>query len=177
MLEALITSKTRIKLLLKFFLNSQNTGYLRSLETEFGESTNAIRYELNKFTRAGLLNARKTENKKLYQANTEHPLFPVINRIVKKYVGIDEILDRIISKVGQLEVVYLIGDLAQGIDNHEIEIWMVGKNIEDNYLKNLINKTENIINRKIKYLIFAEREKMQQTPEFNNGGLLLLWKR
>jgi len=55
MLEALITSKTRIKLLLKFFLNSSNTGYLRGLEPEFGESTNAIRQELNRFEAADLL--------------------------------------------------------------------------------------------------------------------------
>ena len=49
MLDTLITSKTRIKLLLKFFLNAQTKSYLRSLEGEFGESTNAIRLELNKF--------------------------------------------------------------------------------------------------------------------------------
>jgi len=177
MLEALITSKTRIKLLLKFFLNSQNTGYLRSLESEFGESTNAIRYELNKFTRSGLLITKNIENKKLYQANTDHPLFQVINRIVMKYVGIDEIIERVISKTGHLEAVYLIGDLAKGVDNKVIEIWMVGKQIEENYLKILINKTENIINRKIKYLIFAESEMIQNTPELNNGDSLLLWKR
>ena len=41
MLETLITSKTRIKLLLKFFLNSKNQSYLRNLESEFGESSNA----------------------------------------------------------------------------------------------------------------------------------------
>jgi len=75
MLEALITSKTRLKLLLKFFLNSDTTGYLRSLEPEFGESTNAIRQELNRFEQAGLLAADKKGNKKVYHANTRHPLF------------------------------------------------------------------------------------------------------
>ena len=49
MIETLISSKTRVKLLLKFFLNSRNTAYLRNLEEEFEESTNGIRVELNKF--------------------------------------------------------------------------------------------------------------------------------
>jgi len=49
MIESLITSKTRIKLLLKFFFNSQTKSYLRSMEKEFGESSNAIRIELNRF--------------------------------------------------------------------------------------------------------------------------------
>ena len=55
MIETLISSKTRIKLLLKFFLNSNTTAYLRSLESEFGESTNAIRIELNRLEEAGML--------------------------------------------------------------------------------------------------------------------------
>ena len=37
MLESLITSKTRIKLLIKFFINSDTTAYLRNLAEEFGE--------------------------------------------------------------------------------------------------------------------------------------------
>ena len=73
MLETLITSKTRIKLLLKFFLNIHNQGYLRSLESEFNESTNGIRQELNRFEHAGLLLTESEGNKKLYRANTNIP--------------------------------------------------------------------------------------------------------
>ena len=57
MLETLISSKTRIKLLLKFFLNSKATSYLRGLESEFGESSNGIRIELNRFEKAGMLSS------------------------------------------------------------------------------------------------------------------------
>ncbi|MBN2682880.1 MAG: ArsR family transcriptional regulator, partial [Bacteroidales bacterium] len=65
MLETIITSKTRIRLLLKFFLNSRTSGYLRSLASEFGESTNSIRQELNRFEKAGLLEASTEGNKKI----------------------------------------------------------------------------------------------------------------
>ena len=68
MIETLISSKTRVKLLLKFFLNSRTTAYLRSLESEFGESTNAIRIELNKLENAGMLRATLNGNKKYFQA-------------------------------------------------------------------------------------------------------------
>jgi len=177
MLEALITSKTRIKLLLKFFLNTQNTGYLRSLESEFGESTNAIRYELNKFTSAGLLTKRNVNNKKLYQANTNHPLFPEINRILRKYVGIDEIIDKVVLQIGELEAVYLLGNLAKGVESPVLEIWLIGQNIEKKYLKKLIKKTENIINRKIKYLIFAKSDFDHSDSIIKNKDALMLWKR
>ena len=98
MLEALITSKTRLKLLLKFFLNSSNTGYLRGLEPEFGESTNAIRQELNRFEKAELLVSKTQGNKKYYQANTNHPLFPEIHNLILKHIGIDEVIDKVIKK-------------------------------------------------------------------------------
>ena len=63
MIETLISSKTRIKLLLKFFLNSSNSSYLRGLESEFGESSNSIRLELNKLEKAGLLKSNQEGTK------------------------------------------------------------------------------------------------------------------
>jgi len=53
-LDSLITSQTRVKLLLRFFLNPESRSYLRELAEEFGESTNSVRVELNRLTEAGL---------------------------------------------------------------------------------------------------------------------------
>jgi len=93
-LDTLITSKTRIKLLLRFFLNSNTSSYLRNLEADFEESTNAIRLELNRFEKAGLLISGMERNRKVFKANTNHPLFPDINNILRKYVGFDQIVDK-----------------------------------------------------------------------------------
>ncbi len=73
MIQTLITSETRIKLLMKFFLNSSTRAHLRGLETEFGESSNSIRVELNRFEEAGMLNSIRDGNKKVYQANVNTP--------------------------------------------------------------------------------------------------------
>ncbi|MFM7301395.1 MAG: ArsR family transcriptional regulator, partial [Crocinitomicaceae bacterium] len=62
MLDALITSKTRIRLLVKFFLNPTMKAYLRQLADEFGESTNAVRVELNRLTEAGILESEAIGN-------------------------------------------------------------------------------------------------------------------
>lgn len=64
MIETLISSQTRIKLLLKFFLNSNTKAYLRSLESEFSESSNAIRLELNRLEQSGMLSSFMEGNKK-----------------------------------------------------------------------------------------------------------------
>lgn len=169
MIQTLITSKTRVKLLLKFFLNSDTKSYLRNLESEFGESTNAIRLELNKFEEAGMLQSEFEGNKKLYKANTSHPLFKDINNIIFKYVGLDWIVDHIVSKLGNLEQVYLSGTFAQGIDSNQIDLVILGK-VDEQYLKELCEKVGKKIHRKIKYTIV---EKLS----IKEGIYLLLWSK
>ena len=175
MLEALITSKTRIKLLLKFFLNSNTTGYLRSLEPEFGESTNAIRQELNRFEDANLLVSSIDGKKKIFRANTDHPLFPELHSLLLKYVGLDEIIERVISKLGHLEEVYLVGELAQGNDSNTIDLWFVGE-IDSSYLTYLTKKAEEFIHRKLNFRIMDRDGLKEHMQQIDGNGLLLLWK-
>ena len=169
MLDTLITSKTRIKLLLKFFLNSKTSSYLRNLESEFGESTNSIRLELNKFEEAGLLKTSTSGNKKLFKANTKHPMFSDIQSILMKYTGLDKIIEQVISRLGNVEQVYIVGDLAKGLDSPIIDLILVGE-IDKSYLLNLTEKAEKLIHKKVRFVTFTklefekEREKILNQP-------------
>jgi hypothetical protein len=176
MLDTLITSKTRIKLLLKFFLNSNSRSYLRNLETEFGESTNAIRLELNKFEKAGLLQTEIDGNKKYFRANTNHPLFKDINNILLKYIGFDQIIERVVTKLGNLEKVYVAGDFAKGTDNQIIDLIFVGNGINKEYLVKLVEKTENLIKRRIRYVVFGNDEFEEYLKSQKDPELLVLWR-
>jgi hypothetical protein len=176
MLEALITSRTRIKLMLKFFLNSDSTAYLRSLEPEFGESTNAIRQELNRFEAAGLLTTDNEKNRKIYRANLTHPLFNDINSLVRKYVGMDEIIDKVINHLGEPYEVYLTGDLASGTDSRELRLIIVGDHIDHDYLETLTQKAQKLVSRNIQYIVFTKEEFIQQKPFLDKEKLLLVWK-
>ena len=80
MLETLITSKTRIRILVKFFINAANNGYLRGLADEMNESTNSIRKELNSLSEAGYLEKEADQNRVTYKANVNHPLFSVLQK-------------------------------------------------------------------------------------------------
>ncbi len=157
MIEALISSKTRVKLLLKFFLNSNTKAYLRGLESEFGESTNAIRVEINRFEQAGMLKSENIGNKKMFQANTTHPLFQEIHNILLKHVGLDHVIENVIERLGMVERVFLIGDFSKGSDSNIIDLIFVG-DIDKSYLINLIEKTEKLVSRKIRYVIYQDSE-------------------
>ncbi|GAB1418881.1 helix-turn-helix domain-containing protein [Bacteroidales bacterium] len=177
MLDALITSRTRIKLMLKFFLNTSSTGYLRGLEAEFGDSTNAIRLELNRFEEAGLLEAHNDGHRKIFQANKKHPLFSDIQSIIRKYIGIDDIIERVINQLGEPEEVYLIGDLARGLDSNQLNLIIVGSNTDLDYLESLVGKAQPMISRKIGYLVLTPDEFNIQRPYLNQEKLLKVWEK
>lgn len=173
MLESLVTSKTRVRLLLKFFLNQETQAYLRELAEEFGESTNAVRVELNRLTEAGFLTVRGDGRTKLYQANPSHPLFPELHSLVKKYLGIDQLIDRVLARLGSVELAFITGDYAEGRDSGIIDLTIVGK-IDRNYLNELIEKTEQLIHRKIRVLVLNEEEFERLRRQFS-GKSLVIW--
>jgi len=174
MIEALISSKTRIKLLLKFFLNSNTTAYLRGLETEFGESTNAIRLELNNLEQAGMLVSELSGNKKIFRANTQHPLFREVNTILMKYLGLDQIIENVVKRLGEVEKVFLTGDFARGLDSPIIDLIFVG-NIDQHYLLQLISKVETLVKRRIRYIIYTPIEYTGLHKSQGEVEPLLLW--
>lgn len=153
MLETIITSKTRLNLLVKFFVNIANKGYLNSLANEFGESTNSVRKELNSLTSAGYLEKKTINNKIFYSANVKHPLFETLQSIVRKHLGIEDILQRILNKIGSIRKIVLLGDYAKGLDSGIIDILIVGNQINKKYLDEIHPKIEKQINRKINFMI------------------------
>ena len=173
MLESLITSKTRVKLLLKFFLNSQTKSYLRGLESEFGESSNSIRVELNRLETAGLLSVGTQGNKKMFFANTGHPLFNDINNILKKFIGIDQIINQVTSQIGDLQAAFLTGDFAIGKDSKIIDLALVGDDLDRPLIDALVEKAESFISRRIKYIVVTTEE---MALFYQNKPVLLIWK-
>lgn len=176
MLDTLITSKTRIKLLLKFFLNSSTSSYLRGLESEFGESTNAIRLELNRFEKAGLLTSTIKGNKKMFRANTEHPLFRDIHNLLMKHIGFDHIVEKVINKLGDVKMVFILGDFARGLDSRIIDLLFIGNDIDKEYLVRQVDRAEKIIKRKIRFLVSGDNDYQEILNEHKKSEILLLWK-
>jgi glutathione peroxidase-family protein len=153
MLDSLITSKTRLRMLIKFFINTANKGYLNGLANEFNESTNSIRKELNNLSSAGYLLKVKSDNKVIYNANKKHPLFTVLQKVVRQHLGIEDIIDSILDKIGNVNSVALVGDYAKGIDSGLIKVVLLGNEININYLEDLIVKVEKKITRKVSFKI------------------------
>jgi len=171
----LISSKTRIKLLIRFFFNPKTQSYLRELAKEFNLSTNSVREELNQLTRTKLLKSEKNGRHVFYMANQEHPLFPELKSMVSKVMGIDQVMDSIVNRLGDLERAYLLDDYAEGKDTGIIDLLLVG-NIDQYHLNDLSRKTERYIKRKIRSLVLSREEYEELKPRLEIRPHLLIWE-
>ncbi len=153
MLNSLITSKTRLRMLIKFFISAANNGYLNGLASEFNESTNSIRKELNNLSKAGYLLKSKENNRIIYNANTSHPMFSILQKIVRQHLGLQDIVETVIKRIGDVDQIALIGEYAKGIDSGNIEIVINGSKVNKTYLENIKPKINKKIGRKVNFLL------------------------
>jgi hypothetical protein len=175
MLDTLITNKTRLNLLLRFFLHPETASYLRGLEEEFGESTNAIRIELNRFEAAGLLHSWLEKNRKMFSANRDHPLFDDIHRILVKYTGLDSVISTVIAKAGNVEAAFVKGIMSNPSGQAPLDVYIFGDPVDPDYLAALTEKVRGILNREIRCSLLppAEERIFRQA----NKDALLIWRK
>ena len=160
--------------MLKFFLNPETQAYLRELASEFGESTNGIRIELNSLAKAKLLKSSNIGRTVVYRANKDHTLFTDIQSVVQKYVGIDHLVDDLISELGQVDSAYIIGDYAHGSDSGLIDLVIVGQ-VKVDVLQRLTDKTGKIISRKIRPLVLDQEELQCLWEQLDIRHALHIW--
>jgi len=134
------------------------------LAEEMKESSNAIRKELNNLTEAGYLEKEAIQNRISYKANTKHPLFAILQKIVYQHLGLDAVVVMILERMGEVKKIIIIGDYANGYDNGTIEVVVVGDALNTEYIDQLAGKIEGEINRKVQFLI---------TQEYNGKGLVI----
>ena len=172
LLSPLITSKTRLKLLLRFFMSQGSSGYLQGLSRELDENTNSIRLELNRLEDAGMLSSERNGRRKLYSVNTTHPLSLDLINMIRKFTGIDALVERVTARVAdQIHQVWICGALARGEESDTLEVILVGKDFDTLYLKELMEKTEKALSKTINYRLESELLESQQQ------GCLMVWEK
>ena len=140
-------------MLIKFFVSAANNGYLNGLASEFNESTNSIRKELNNLSGAGYLLKSKKNNKVIYNANTSHPMFGILQKIVRQHLGLEEIVETVIERIGDIDQIALTGEYAKGIDSGNIQIIINGSNVNNDYLEKIKPKIKKKIRRNVHFLL------------------------
>ena len=109
-----------------------------------------------------------------YRANTDHVLFPELRSMVTKVLGVDRVIEGIVSRLGELEKAYLIDDYAEGKNSGIIDLVLLG-NIDQHHLNDLSRKTEKYLNRKIRTIVLSREEFKSWLPQLETRPHFLIW--
>jgi len=158
MLEALVTSKVKRKLLVLFFTNPENKFYIRELSRKTDEETNAVRRELQKLENAGILFSRMEGNLKYYAVNRKCPISEELKKIILKTEGIGNVIKTGLQKSGIL-FAFIYGSYAEGEERKgsDIDLMIIG-NMPIEQFNKMISDLERKIGRDINYTIYPEKE-------------------
>jgi predicted nucleotidyltransferase len=157
MIERLITSKTRVKLLKLFFLNREREFYIREIAKITGENLNSVQRELKNFLSAGILWEKPRGNQRLYRVNKLSPVHEELRRLILKTAGIGDAVQKGLSRIGNIKYCLIYGSFAAGneIGESDIDLLVIGKINEENLLK-VIKGLEDELKREINYILWNE---------------------
>ena len=79
-------------------------------------------------------------------------MFEVLRKVVLKHLGLEDIVETVLERMGEVDQIILVGDYAKGIDSGLIEVFLIGKELNMEYITQLENKIEKLIRRKVSFI-------------------------
>lgn len=154
----LTKSKLRGELLALFFLNPDNSYYLRELERKLEASPGALARELKTLSEEGLLKRVPRGKQVFYQIHSAHPLFHEIRGIIEKTAGIPKMLSEGLRPLKEIREAYLYGSVVTGqMEAHsDIDLLLIGK--ETDAVLKLLQDLQSKFGRLINAATYAPEE-------------------
>lgn len=158
-MEAIIGSRSRVKLLTLFLLNPGKRFYVREVERLTGENINSIRRELKNLEAIGLLKSHREGNLRYYSVDQEMSIYPELRDIFLKTEGAAELLGQDITPLGDIQAAFIYGSFARGEagPSSDIDIIVIGM-VDEDALIVAVRETEKRLKREINYVLLTPEE-------------------
>lgn len=158
-MEAIIGSKSRVKLMTLFLLNPEKRFYLREIARKTEENVNSVRRELKNLEGTGLLRSERVGNLKYYSVNTTMPIYAELRDMFLKTEGIAGVLREKLNELGKIESAFIYGSFAkrEGAEGSDIDLFMIGR-VDEERLILLLRELEKRLTREINYVLFTPEE-------------------
>lgn len=159
MLQDLVISKVRVKLLETFFSHPTEMFYVRDLVRRTDEEINAIRRELSHLEKAGVLKKEPRANRLYYQLEKTYLFYPEILRIVAKTTGLGKEVLKKKNKIGRLSFVLFSEKFVNFVKREadDVDILVVGEVVLPE-LAALIRTEETQRDKEINYTVMSLEE-------------------
>lgn len=159
MLQHIIPSKARRKILELFFHRPTEPFYLRRIVREIDEEVNAVKRELDILTDEKLLTRERRLNKIYYSLNKNYHLFDEFTRIFTKTTPMAETIYKNLSNIGKMKYIAVSLKLSKNIQIKEDEIYLlfVGVVVVAE-VESIIEDAEKHFGHPINYTVMTEDE-------------------
>ena len=166
MLQALFSSRVRIKLLTHFFSHPEEQFYARALSRQIEEHYNAVWQELNNLEQIDLLLSEQDANVKYYRLNPDFPIYEELKRIILKTSGLGQALREALGHLGTVKWAFIYGSVAAGEEDFLSDIdLMLGGEVEILALSEVVSRLEEQLGREINYLVLTQTELAQRLAD------------
>lgn len=159
-LEDIITSKVRVKILDLFFSNITEMYHVRGIVREIDEEINAVRRELERLEKAGILKKEPRGNRIYYFVRNDYSGFGDLLSIVSKSTALGKALIDSKSKLGKVGYIMFSGKFARmkpRKTEDSVDILVVGEIVLPE-LAMIIRNFESKLGREINYTVMTREE-------------------
>ncbi|NTU46854.1 hypothetical protein HGA88_04485 [Candidatus Roizmanbacteria bacterium] len=159
MLESIIPSKARRKILELFFHHPQESYYLRGIVRSVEEEVNAVKRELDILTEAKVIIREPRLNKVFYSLNKNYLFYDEFLRIFAKTALLSTSLVSSLSRIGKVKYAAISIKFVKNtpIKDDEIYVLLVGTIVVQEIVK-LVTESEKEFGREINYTVMPEEE-------------------
>lgn len=160
LLEELIISRVRVKMLELFFSDPSGMYHVRDIVRKVGEEINAVRRELAHLEKAGLLSKEQRANRLFYQVRRDYPLFYELVELIAKTTGLGKDILKNKAKLGKIKYAMFSGRFVRRLPHKggsDVDMLIVG-NVVLPELGNLVKQEEARGERELNYTVMTEEE-------------------
>jgi len=156
----IITSKVRIKIIELFFSDVKEMYHVRGIVREISEEINAVRRELERFEKCGLLKKESRGNRVYYWLKDDHPFFGDLLSMAAKTTGLGAAVIAAKNRIGKVSFVMFSGEFVRRVSRKrdgEVDILVVGEVVLPE-LATLIRAEESKRGKEINYTVMSREE-------------------
>jgi predicted nucleotidyltransferase len=165
--QALFTSELRSQLLGLVLLNHERKFYVRELARKLSASHGTLHRELKSLCNAGILLREQDGNRVNYQANTEASIYPELSGLLRKTVGLVDVIAKALGEIDDdIAEAFIYGSEAKGdaVAGSDIDLMVVG-NIDELKIHSALRQAEEKLERPINYTLFSVKEYARKASE------------
>jgi len=160
MLETLLGSKLRAKVLGWLFSHPDERYFVRQLTALVKEDSTNVSRELARLDKTGILVSTAEGRQKYYQANRKSPLFNELHGLMLKTAGVADIIKKALEpRMADIKLAFIFGSVARRAEDRfsDVDLLVVG-DIAFGEVVDLIAAAEETLSRELNPVVYPLAE-------------------